>query len=321
LGASGSLLAGGWLRGNAAASISSATDSTGIRAVQVRVDGDRVVGETQLTCDYTRRAPCEDVAAPVSVPVVTSNIGDGTWTARVGAVDAGGNFTAATTQTISVDNNAPAAPPATSPATVTTAGDTTTIGWSEPGGQTSPIASAHITLCRTGGACRTTTQAAGTGSGTATLPLADGPGRYTASVSLADAAGNHSAYNATHWTITRTAPAAADPQAPRPRSGTPPSTTLPSPRLTATASRRNGRTIVVRGSVAATARGTVTIRARARIWNRLRTVTRRAGIRNRRYEARLTLPSSRWRTATITVRLDATGTHRAASTTRTLRRR
>jgi hypothetical protein len=202
---------------------------------------------------------------------------------------------------------------------VTTTANSAAISWSEPGGQTSPITQAAVTLCKAGGTCRTTTQPAGPGRGEATLQLADGPGQYRATVSLADAAGNHSAYNGTHWTITRSAPAATTPGSAQPRSGTP-TATLPSPRLTArTDLHRNHRTITVRGTVAATALGTVTITARTRIGGRIRTVTRRATIRSRRYRTTLTLPSSRWRTATVTVRYPGTAAHRPASTTRAVR--
>ena len=200
-GASGSLFAGGYLRGNASATLGSAADGSGIKAVQVRVDGSRVVGETALACDYTRSRPCSDVASPTTVPVVTSNIGDGTHVAQVGAVDAGGNFTPASTQTITVDNEAPAPPTPTSPVFATTAGARATISWTEPPGQVSPVTHAHITVCKAT-VCRTSTQPAGLGSGQATVALPDGPGAYAVSVSLSDAAGNHDPYRAAHWSIT-----------------------------------------------------------------------------------------------------------------------
>ena len=166
-------------------------------------------------------------------PVTTSNIGDGTWTARVGAVDAGGNFTAAGAQTITVDNNAPAAPTATSPSSLTTADATTRISWTEPSGQVSPITTAHITLCKAGGACSTTTQPAGAGAGAATLSLADGPGNYAASVALTDAAGNFDPNRAAHWAITRATPSGTTTPGSPERRNEPPQTSRTSPRLTA----------------------------------------------------------------------------------------
>jgi hypothetical protein len=317
-GAGGTLLAGGYVRGNATATVASAADGAGIRAVQVRVDGDRVVGETQLDCDYTRRAPCDDVAAPVTVPVVTANIGDGHWTARVGVVDAGGNFTAAATRPITVDNGAPMPPPPTSPQSVTTSAPATTISWLEPAGQVSALTTAHIRVCAPSGACSTSTQPAGSGSGHATLPLADGPGAYLASVTLADAAGNHNPTYATHWSITR-APDAPG-QTPGITTPTVPLTTRANARLTArrTTISRDRRTITVSGSVAPQAQGRVTITVRARAGGRTRTVTARATIRDRGYRQRLRLPSARWRRAVVTVRYLGSATHRPAAVTRTL---
>jgi len=310
----GSLFAGGYVRGNAAATVATASDGSGIRAVQVRVDGDRVVGETTLDCDYTRAKPCPDIASPVTVPVVTANIGDGTWTARVGVVDAGGNFTPATTQAITVDNGAPHPPPPTSAQFVTTGAPTTTISWREPAAQVSAITTAHIRLCK-GTVCRTTTQPAGTGTGQATLQLDQGPGSYTASVALADAAGNYEPTYATHWSITRT----ADPTTTEPRSGPPPATTLSSPRLTLTkpAVARDRRSVTVRGTVAPTVRGRVTVTLRVRAGGRMRTIIARPTIRDGRYRARLRIPSRTWRKATITVRYAGSATHRQATATRT----
>ncbi len=321
-GGAGSLFAGGYVRGNATASVGSAADGSGIRAVQVRVDGGRVVGETPLTCDYTRSRPCQDVAAPVSVPVVTANIGDGTHTAQVGAVDAGGNFTAATTQTIVVDNDAPAPPTATSPIFSTTTDDQASISWAEPSNQVSPITTAHVTVCRLA-ACRSTTQPAGAGTGHATVALPDGPGAYTASVALADGAGNHVPTYATHWSITRTTadavPSAGD--------GTrPPSTTtarLPSARLGIATPKvaRDRRTITVRGTVAAAVCGQVRLTIRTRIAGRARSITKHATIARGRYATTVRLPSRRWRTATITARFARSATHRETTTTRTIRNR
>jgi len=324
--AGGTLLAGGYLRGNATATVGTAADGSGIKAVQVRVDGDRVVGETQLACDYTRAAPCDDVASPVTVPVVTANIGDGHWTARIGVVDAGGNFTAAATQPIVVDNGAPLAPTATSPASLATAGDTATIAWREPPSQVSAITAAHVTLCRDG-ACSTTTQPAGAGAGQATLRLAAGPGAYAARVSLLDAAGNHNPHHAAHWSITRTQSAAAATPAPAPARETPrpaPTRTRSSARLTLAAPKiaRGRRTVSVRGSVAPGVRGRVTVSLSARVSGRARTFTRRATItQDRRYRATFTLPSSRWRSATVTARYAGSATHRSARASRTVRAR
>ena len=61
--------------------------------------------------------------------------------------------------------------------------------------------------------------------------------------------------------------------------------------------------------------------ATARIAGRTRTVTRRATLRNRRYAIRVPLPSSAWRTATVTVRFAGDATHHPARVVRRVSRR
>ena len=311
-GASGSLFAGGYLRGNATATLGSAADGSGIKAVQVRVDGSRVVGETALACDYTRSRPCSDVASPTTVPVVTSNIGDGTHVVQVGAVDAGGNFTPASTQTITVDNEAPAPPTPTSPVFATAAADRPTISWTEPPGQVSPVTHAHITVCKAT-VCRTSTQPAGLGSGQAIVALPDGPGAYAVSVSLSDAAGNHDPYRAAHWSITLAGSLAT--VIPTPTPPTPTTPTSAGLRLATPIVAKDRRTIRVRGTTAQNTRGRVRLTLKARIAGRVRTTTKHATVTNRRYTATLRLPSRRWRTATLTAR------HGTTTITRTIRNR
>ena len=308
-GASGSLFAGGYLRGNATATLGSAADGSGIKAVQVRVDGGRVVGETALACDYTRSRPCSDVVTPTTVPVVTSNIGDGTHVVQVGAVDAGDNFTAASTQTITVDNEAPAPPTPTSPVFATVAAGMATISWAEPAGQVSPVTQAHVTVCKAA-ICRTTTQPAGLGSGQATVALPDGPGAYAVSVSLSDGAGNHDPYRAARWSITLAGPAPRPPRTPRRR----PHRRRPGLRL-ATPDRREGPPHHQGQRHRRTRNGRVRLTLKARINGRVRTATKHATVTNRRYTATLRLPSRRWRTATLTAR------HGTTTITRTIRNR
>src|SRR3954453_16185494 len=118
-GAAGSLLTNTYLRGTATATLNSASDATGVRAVQVR-EGGTVLAQTQRSCDYSRRVPCTDLTAPGSVTVATTGMADGPHTIQVGANEAAGNFAAATSQQVLVDNTAPAAPTRTSPASQTT---------------------------------------------------------------------------------------------------------------------------------------------------------------------------------------------------------
>ena len=309
-GASGSLFSGGYLRGNATATLGSAADGSGIKAVQVRVDGGRVVGEAALACDYTRSRPCSDVATPTTVPVVTSNIGDGTHVVQVGAVDAGDNFTAASTQTITVDNEPPAPPAPTSPVFATVASERSTISWAEPAGQVSPITQAHVTVCKAT-SCSTSTQPAGFGPGQATVALPDGPGAYAVSVSLSDGAGNHDPYRAAHWSITLAGPASSTTTRPIPIPTTPSPT--PRLRLATPVVAKDRRTIRVRGT--ATTNGNVRLTLKARINGRVRTTRKQATVTSRRYSATLRLSSRRWRTATLTAR------HAGTTITKTIRNR
>jgi hypothetical protein len=50
-------------------------------------------------------------------------------------------------------------------------------------------------------------------------------------------------------------------------------------------------------------------------------VTKRVAIRNRRYAARLKLPSSAWRTATVTASFAGDASHRSARSTRRVSQR
>jgi hypothetical protein len=304
------------------AGVTRADDSTGIRALQVRVDGDRVVGTSpdRASCDFSRRSPCQPVAGVETFSFDSRNIGDGTYTARIGAIDAGRNFTAAGSRQITVDNTAPSAPTPTSPTSSSTSGATAVIAWDDPPGQTAPITRAHVTLCGPAG-CGTTTQA---DTRSATVGFTQGLGTYTASVALEDAAGNVVPGNAATWTIAFT-PAIAPLPSPQPATAPAPAPTRPKAAAGLTAARpivaRDGRTITVRGAVAGTATGRVTVTAGARIHGRTRTVTRRATIRSHRYAARLRLRSNAWRTATVTVRYAGDAAHRAARVTRRVAQR
>jgi hypothetical protein len=320
-GASGTVLAAGYVHGSVTAGVTSASDSTGIRALQVRAEGGRIAAASDRGCDYTRRVPCTNVASPEAFSFDSAQIGDGTHAISVGVVDAAQNFTAAGTQQITVDNTAPVAPTPTSPTAVMTADAATTIGWAEPVGQVAPITSARVTVCAPGG-CQTATQPAGAGSGSTTVPL-PAFGTYTVSVALQDAAGNFSPGQAAGWTITRPTPNGSGSVGPPATTPTP--LTRPLPNTVRTSARlsvarpavgRDRRTIAVRGAVAAGVTGHVTVTARAKIAGHTRERTKRATVRSRRYATRISLPSRAWRTATLTVRFPGDAGHLPARVTR-----
>jgi hypothetical protein len=336
-GAGGSLLTDTYMRGNATATLNSASDVTGIRAVQVK-EGGTLLAQTQRTCDYSRRVPCTELATPGSVTVATSGMSDGQHTIQVGATDAAGNFGSATSQQITVDNHAPAAPTPTSPLQQTVSSPTATVAWQAPGAQVAPVTKAHITVCgpRT---CHSTTPPTGTNDGAATVSLADGFGLYSVLVSLEDAAGNVDGNQIATWQVNYPDPNPARPQQP-PTSTPNPTTPVPLPapqpqpttqsapakssaRLTAARPTvaRDRRTLAIKGTVAPGTTGKVTIKATAKIRGRARTVTKRVTIRSRRYAAHLRLPSTKWRSATITVTFAGDATHRSARLTRRLAQR
>jgi hypothetical protein len=320
-GMTGSLLAGGYIHGVVTAGVSSATDSTGIRALKVRVDGDREVARApDRACDFTRRAPCPTLATPESFSFDSSIIPDGTHTAEIGVVDTGENFAAAGTRAVTVDNTAPFAPTPTSATSIVTPAAGARITWAEPGGQVAPITAAYVTTCGPAG-CQTESQPAGGGSGSASVGL-PASGAYTASVALQDAAGNFSPGTVATWTITRSAPTAPSP-APAPLPAPIPVLTPRSPRLVVAypSVARDQRTLSVRGSVALGVSGKVTATVTARIHGRTRAVTRSATIHNQRFSVRVRLPSSAWRTSKVTVRYPGSATRRAATATRTVRQR
>jgi hypothetical protein len=190
-----------------------------------------------------------------------------------------------------------------------------------------PIVAARMTVCGPRG-CAQHRFASRFGE---RVPLNDGVGTYIVIVALEDAAGNVSLDRAARWTVFfGEPPLGPDPLPglrPAPVPGTTPAPTvrplLPTPRvaLARPVVARDRRTITARGSVAAGVAGRVIVSATAKIGRRTRTVTTRVAIRNRRYTARLRLPSGAWRIATVTARFAATATHRAQRVTRTVRQR
>jgi hypothetical protein len=336
-GTAGSLLTDAYVHGGETATLNSASDATGIRAVQV-IEGGTLLAESQRTCDFSRRVPCTNLTAPASVTVATTGMPDGQHTIHVGATDAAGNFTAATSQQVTVDNTAPAAPTPTSPTSQTVSASSATVSWQAPDGQVAPISAAHITLCSPSDVCQSTTQAAGPARGSASLSLTSGYGVYRVLVSLEDAAGNTDPNELASYqvvfpsasTMTRSQPTSTPAAAPTPAPGpslVPTSAPMPkplaSPRLALHVPTvgRDRRTIAVKGTVAPDTTGRITVKVTVRIRGRTRTVTRSATIRSTRYSVHLKLPSSAWKTAKVTARFPGSSTRVAATVTRTLRQR
>ena len=292
----------------------------GIRAVQVRVDGGRVVGEDAAGVQlHAQSAVLGRFGTHERSRRHVEHRGRYARRRRSGSFDAGGNFTAATTQTITVDNGrARAAGGDVGHLLTTTAADQTAVllgRAARPG--VAHHDQAHITVCAAS-TCRTTSAARGPlGTGHATVGLFDGPGDVRGQRRagrrcrqpqplLRDSLVDH-AHRAPR--IDSDAEPAAPPgRRHRRRPSAAPGSASPAPRIA-----HDGRTITVRGTVAPTARGRVHLTIRTRIGG-----SASAGSRSTpRSRAAATppclkLPSRRWRTATrLTARHGGTTITRA----------
>jgi hypothetical protein len=85
--AGGALISSGWRKPSDFAALN-ASDSTGIRAARLDVDG-RVLTRKKSACDYTRPVPCP--ASVRNVRFAGNGIADGSHTLRLVAEDAAGN--------------------------------------------------------------------------------------------------------------------------------------------------------------------------------------------------------------------------------------
>lgn len=189
------LLNGAWGRGHRKVWFD-ASDNVGIRVTRALVDG-REHAALVRRCDFTKRVPCNQVRGG-SHPVNTAALVDGAHRLTIQEVDTAGNV-GQVTRAFKVDNHAPVRPDE-----VTVAGgegwrhaNDFAITWRNPGGQASPIARAHYSLCRLGGSedCSTGSRA---GEGVSYLDSLSVPrtGRYRLRVWLRDEAGNASAAQA-----------------------------------------------------------------------------------------------------------------------------
>lgn len=209
----------GYHRGTESASVS-ASDTTGIKALRVYIDGIERASQT-LICDYTYVVPCSNPssAQPLSVNLAATSNGTrvipaGTHAVEVAAVDAAGNETRSTARSILVDATAPAAPSALASSIGSNwqASRDFQVTWTQPSGQVAPIESAHWTLCPAGTTTGCATGSAPVSAGPGTLSGLQIPseGEWNLSVRLQDAAGNTATDNVARTTVRydATAPAA-----------------------------------------------------------------------------------------------------------------
>jgi len=104
---SGSLFAGGLVRGTLSGTIDG-SDSSGVQYARVYVDGAQVAQQA-LTCDFTRPAPCP-AGSSNEFSLDTTTLANGPHQIQAAVVDAAGNQTLAGPVQITVENTAPITP-------------------------------------------------------------------------------------------------------------------------------------------------------------------------------------------------------------------
>lgn len=185
---SGSLFAGGWLRGTKTASMT-ANDATGIAEFDLKA-GNRTLKTDVRACDERLPAPCASPGATVGsawTGVDTSTLSDGTYDVVGVARDAGDNPTSTGTVQVRVDNTPPVGPVGLAGGPAWSSNPARNLSWSLPGGQAAPIESAQVTVCPAGSSNGCLTPAATTTASSLSLPTEGG---WVAQVRLVDAAGN-----------------------------------------------------------------------------------------------------------------------------------
>ena len=188
---SGGLLSGPAASGTEAVGFD-ASDASGIRATRLYVDGNKLRDDAGV-CNFERPVPCSNVAGG-TYNVDTRTLGDGTHTVKVEAVDAAGNASSQARSFVA-DNTAPVAP------VVEVGGGSDwhgandfSVSWTNPAGQTTPIAKAHYQLCAA--ECGPAEVESGTNIESLSHLHVPAEGDYALRVWLEDAAGNVTAANA-----------------------------------------------------------------------------------------------------------------------------
>jgi hypothetical protein len=194
----GALTGGGWKRGVVNLAGTASDVGGGVSLTRFSLAGAAVTADNWHSCDrhpsgFNRLQPCPS-AQGFSFDVDTTKVADGAHPLQVWTTDPSGAEGPRTSQTVYVDNTAPAAPTAVK----VTGGDgwrpgrSFAVTWANPGAQYAPISSAHWQLCRAGGSCTT-----GSGAGTVgtSIQVPDQPGDYSLRLWLEDAAGNTNAAN------------------------------------------------------------------------------------------------------------------------------
>lgn len=234
----GSLLAGGYLTGSKSVTFD-ANDNTGIRTARLYVDG-AAPQDTTYACDFTYAVPCSN-KSNARIDLDTTTIADGSHTLRVAAVDPAGNETKSASQTIFVDNGAPAAPINLSVdgGTDWRSVNSFSASWTNATDAGSAVAVAHYALCASDGSgCQAPQQLAGSGISRIHSISVPSQGEWALRVWLEDAAGNVNAANFSAATLRYgtppTTPARPEPPAASSPTPTNPPADSPLPDVTTT---------------------------------------------------------------------------------------
>jgi hypothetical protein len=240
--------------------------------------------------------------------------GEGAWTLTVQLVDAAGNTNPVNMARTAVlfDATPPAAPQLAlgpradgQPAVPAT--------FAVPAGQVAPVVEARWALCPQGSTigCRTAAQAVVGASGSLSGVVVPSEGAWELQVRLVDAAGNVGPPASATLRYLRGAAAPAPP-ATRPAAKA-------AARLRVLSARRSATRLVVRGSLAPTATGRVTVRVRLGAGARAVRVQRRRAVRDGRFTVavRLSRTAAR-RGGTLEVRYAGDARHSAATVHRRL---
>lgn len=211
LSASGSALAGGWLRGAVQAGYSATDRGGGLHWGEVLIDGRRV-GYGEHACNLVKvgadvhgreMRPCPLQGSAVH-PVQTASLSDGAHSAQACVADFAGNRVCTAPRAIHVDNNPPAAP-----ASLKVVGGEGwrrdggfEVGWANPAqGSAAPIAGASYRVSGPGGFDSGERYLGAAGITSLKGPELETPGEYRVAVWLRDGAGHSSAANLAAATV------------------------------------------------------------------------------------------------------------------------
>ncbi len=190
---------GGFHKGTESLVVSAQDVGGGVERIVLSADGQPIETYT-APCNFTFAQPCPSSTGTQTLTMPTTQLPDGKHTLTAVAIDAAGNQSTASSQEITVDNSAPAAPVGLS-ATPTHPGSSTfTVNWSDPQGELAPITGAFYQVCPANGSgsCGTPAPAPPGGPATVTVP---GVGIWSIVVWLSNAAGNTNPANSAHTNV------------------------------------------------------------------------------------------------------------------------